>query len=178
LYYAYKTNADYALFADSDMIWSPDDIRKLIKDDKDVVTALVRARTNIKDLKNPAVVFEYDENHNHAIMKQFPDELFKCNGVGTAFLLIKRPVIKKLIKEIGQVGYPFDYRTRTHYDNNDTVGTTSFLGEDLSFSYRVEELGFEMWCDPKVQVGHIVSRVIGLDPYSTIRATHTKSVGV
>ena len=29
------------------------------------------------------------------------------------------------------------------------------LGEDLAFCKRADELGFEIWCEPFVRVGHI-----------------------
>ena len=175
LYNAYAEEADYVVYIDNDMLWSPDDIRNLIATGKDVVSALTRSRTNLHGIKNPPVVFEYDKNNNPSIMKEIPDTLFEADAVGTGFLLITKPVVTKLIENIDTVGYAFDFMKRMFDHNKEEKGVTSFLGEDISFCYRAKQLGFSIWCEPKVQVGHIVSRVVGLSPDSIIRATRNNA---
>ena len=34
------------------------------------------------------------------------------------------------------------------------------VGEDVSFCLDAKEAGFEIWCDPRIRVGHEKSRVI------------------
>ena len=72
----------------------------------------------------------------------FPDypknALFKVAGSGLAFVLMNTSMIEAVNKKYGYMFSPI-------------VG----MGEDLSFCFRAASLGYDMYCDSRVKVGHI-----------------------
>lgn len=100
--------------------------------------------------KNPPycpVVYRYsDELGGFQIISKFGfDDITKVDAVGGGCLLVRRKVFEKIESEMKEK--PFDIRPP--------------LGEDLSFFARCRELSIEVWCDPKVEVGHLKMKAIG-----------------
>jgi len=156
---AYKNNVDYILFIDSDMDWRPEMIHKMVQFDKDVVTAVCLSRKPmINNIHLPALFEKVDNEYR--TLSSFPDTPFRVDASGLAFMLLKKNVIKKMTELIPKLGLPFD----PLYSKNigiKRVGDSEFIGEDLSFCYRLNEAGFEILCLPEVKVGHIVQFSLG-----------------
>ena len=132
---ALENNMDYLMFIDSDMIFPEGAIQQLIADDKDIVAAKCNVRnTGDKVLHN--VKFLED---NKILVKDTPNELFKCFAVGTGFMLIKMKVFKKMAD-------PWFFHA--NYQGK-------MLGEDIFFCWQANNAGFEVWCDPTINMGHI-----------------------
>lgn len=127
---------------DTDIIVSPGTLRRLLEDDKDIVSALVyndleyrrltgrspdpgRRKLNVmkfanqKELKQP----------NHFC--DFPKDLFRCDVTGAVYLM-KADVVKKVRYEV---------------DGN---------GEDVGFCRNAIRAGFEMWSDGRLYCQHIM----------------------
>ena len=71
-----------------------------------------------------------------------PDDIFEIKGCGFGCVLTSTKLLKQVWENYGP---PFLPMAR--------------LGEDLSFCWRVSDMGVKMYCDPKVKVGHIGTMV-------------------
>ena len=144
---------DYLLFIDSDMCWNPNDISRLVKSGKDVIAGLYYKRR----FPYGPVVY----GHDGLTFKQatnIPERLFRCDGVGTGFLMLSRWVIDKFKDPelVADWGYAFDPLKSL----NSGDGASFFNGEDLSWCLKARHLKMELWCDPETLVGHVGTQVI------------------
>lgn len=142
---------DYILFIDSDMRWVPCDIVAAVELNKDIVSGLYFQ----SGWKFDPEVFVWNGNH-FGVKSIIPDEPFKCDGVGFGFILIKRHVLQEMFKKVKEeptFGYPFD----PLFAKGPKMGKSLYEDEDLSFCLRARELGFEIWCHPKILLGHEVN---------------------
>lgn len=135
---AVKDNFDYIMFIDSDMVFEPDIIDRLMAHDKDIVSAMAFKR---KAPFQPCFYSKcrYDiENHDFEIQSPVEwteNELLEIEGVGMACCLIKTKVLKETPKPWF---FPFEE-----------------FGEDLSFCIRARSQGFKIFLDTSIQVGHL-----------------------
>ena len=124
---------DYLMFIDSDMIFPPDGVVKLLKADKDIIGANYKVR-NVE--KSNVVRFMED---GKLVMKEIPSSLFECYGIGAGFLLIKTAVFSKLTK-------PYFFVDMFQGEQ---------MGEDIYFCRNAQQAGFQVWCDPTIELQHI-----------------------
>ena len=139
--FAVQNGYDYVLYADSDMIFCADDLRKLLDHDADIVSGLyITRRGERKNVaytkvipcrkfpyRSPALIHD-DLNHGYA----------EIAAVGFGFCLIKTEVIKTMLKRYKNLFEPF-----------------KGLGEDISFCERAKKCGFRIMIDRDVKLGHI-----------------------
>lgn len=129
---AIAKGCSHVLFVDSDMAFSSDTLKRLLAHEKDIVgTAPNHRRFPLET----TVRFSKDQE------PVLPKELFTCDAVGTGLLLIKTDVFYKLEKPY----FAFEY---------DEEGVLK-KGEDVRFCHKARDIGFEIWCDPTIEVGHI-----------------------
>ena len=150
---AMKEEADYILWLDSDMVFSPDLLEKLIEDDKDMVSGIYFRRTSPW---NP-VIFKDSELKDSRLewtdYVEYPKEtLFKVAGVGFGCVLMKTDILFDMVGRFGDWFSPL-------YNS----------GEDLSFCYRAKELGYEIWCDSRIKCGHMSHQMITEDFYKAFK---------
>ena len=118
-----------------------------------------------KDLKNlnllwSVVIKKPDGKMDNIGVDEVPKGLFKVHRTGGTCMLIEWKVLEKLKPP---------YQITTY---NDTV-TDVTLSEDMYFSDKIREAGFDIWCDPEVVCHHFHSQDI-LDVFSiAIQAKQT-----
>jgi GT2 family glycosyltransferase len=137
------------MFIDSDMVFPPEGIAKLISRGKSVIGADYnykyspkRSVTNIDPSKlqeNQMVEDPKWPGHKFLNPENRPQEPFEVRAVGTGFMLIDTSVLKKIPK-------PWFW-----FDRKDGY----LLGEDVWFCDRAKEAGFSIWCDPTIPMEHI-----------------------
>lgn len=135
---ARKAKVDYLMFIDSDVAFEYDSIRKLIDHNKDIVGGHYNMKkfpitTTMKPLA------EDGKSASTAETYDMPNKLFKCAAVPTGFLLIN-------MKALDSMPRFFDFE---YLPNGD------LLGEDVWFCNKARELGFDIWCDPTIKIGHV-----------------------
>jgi len=147
--------SDYLMMIDSDMVFKRDAIEHLVKQDKDVISGVAYKKAPPFE---PVVANLTPNKQSYQFFADFPkDKSFQCEGVGGAFLLIKKKVIDAFTPEvIAKMGKPFN----TKYRKNGNV-----ISEDFSFCERVRELGFEIWVDPIPDLGHVGFHLYGNRDY-------------
>jgi len=156
---AHKDNADYILFIDTDIVWNPEDIEKLIALDKDIVSGVYKSRRPLQDIQNAYVVFGKRDDGELSVYEELPTMPFKTEAVGMGFCLIKRKVIETMIGKIPELGLPFDF---IHVDEMKQKHNeeSNLAGEDISFCYRAKRAGFDVWVEPSVAVAHLTASLI------------------
>lgn len=138
---AIENNYDYVLFVDSDMTFTPKDLNNLMNSEKDICTGLYFGRKgNHCPIVYPKIYIDKDTLicHKENYLELPKEKLFKVEGCGMGFCLIKVSVLKDVIKRYGNCFYP--------------LGN---FGEDLSFCWKANQLGYEIWCNKETSVGHI-----------------------
>ena len=144
-------NLDAVLWIDSDMTFEPDTMLRLsehIAAGHNMVCAPYWKRV----LPTEPVLYRRQERRTDPVhgeyIKPIPyllyphDRLFEVDACGFGLVMTSVPLLKAVWD---QYGPPFSY-----YLN---------LGEDLSFCWRVREMGQKIWCDPAIKAGHIGSYV-------------------
>ncbi len=137
---AVEMGADYTMWFDSDMVFQPDTMLKLLEKNKDIVSGLYFRRSPPFSL----VAFGLCDVKNRKWTDQpVPTELTTCGGVGFGCVLVKTDV---LLEVAGKFGTWFE--------------PMNGFGEDLSFCWRAKECGYEIFLDPDVKCGHFGHTVV------------------
>jgi GT2 family glycosyltransferase len=135
---AMASKSSHLLFLDSDMLVHGDVIQKLASHNKMVVGALYNERrmpptSTVKFRENGVTIAKSGDD--------IPKQLFKCFAVATGCMLIDMRVFEKLEE-------PWFFYS-CHED-----GRMDY-GEDVWFCDRVQKAGFDVWCDPTIDIRHI-----------------------
>jgi len=142
-----KVNYTHLMWIDNDIIFTPQQFKKLLDYDKDIVSGVYL----MANLINLATVEKWDEEYfqtRGAFDFLTPDylkgktELIDVAYTGLGFMLVKKGVFESLT-------YPW-FRPIFH-----TFGTVKdFSSEDVSFCRLIREKGFKIYIDPQLRVGH------------------------
>lgn len=145
---AIKAEADQILWLDSDMVFSPDLLERMTKvsedNNIDFLTALCFRR---KPPYTPCLFDKLNYVNGKCYYTQLmsiPEERFRTEGCGFAGVLIKTDVILS-------VAGKFDGKLFDPLDG---------MGEDISFCWRARECGYEIWCDPSIELGHCGQTIV------------------
>ena len=156
-----ESKCDYLMFIDSDINFEPEDVFRLMAwgtdPKKGIVAAVPRTRS---ETKNYIATLDHDENNQLSMNKM---GLVRAKRVATAFMLVRREVFEQMSEAHPEWSY---YDTRS--DRMLTamfdflVTEEGYIGEDFLFCDRARELGFEVWVDPTITLGHMgVQEYIG-----------------
>ena len=131
---------DYMMWIDSDTVWDPEDIEKLIAAKKDIISGLVPI-----DWDGSVGVGNFAADGFLTWMKKttIPDtKPFEVGYAGMAFMLVRRGIFEEL-------GYPYFVQVPVEWE-----GKKILYGEDVTWCLRVKELGYKIWAHPGVVLGH------------------------
>ena len=142
---AVELGCDYVMWFDSDMVFEPDTMERLMAHDKDIVSGVYFRRTGsykpvlLKELRlnedGTAVAVDYID---------YPkNELFTAEGIGFGCVLVKTKVFYEMALKFQDFFTP--------------IGK---CGEDLSFCLRARELGFDINVDPTIRLGHVGNVIV------------------
>lgn len=141
-----KTDMNYLLFIDSDMIWEPESLElayNLIQHPQvDIVTGIyfLKGEPHLPVLKKLDL-----EAGCYNIFIEWGNEPFEVDGTGMGFMLISRKVIEAMKQPL------------CTWDGG--------FSEDLNFCLKAKkDHGFRIWAHPGIRLGHIGEKVItGVD---------------
>jgi glycosyltransferase involved in cell wall biosynthesis len=131
--HAREFGADYLLFLDSDMVFPPIVLLRLVLHRKDIVGATYTRRVAPYDALGSKLA------EQPAVLS---GDLLEMHRIPTGCLLINMQVFDKLAKP---------------YFRFDTDDKGQIVGEDYVFCDRAREAGFRIWCDAFLsrEIGHI-----------------------
>lgn len=160
---AIKLGVDYLFFVDDDGVLPADCLEKMIADDKDIVGAPMMTR-NIRDNGQHALcVFEkYDfyigdgrTVNKYRSIQSFDNStgyLHSVDAIGGACMLIKRECFEALY--VKHNGKPFEFANEIHETKEHGV-TVRNISEDILFSERAKQEGFEIFVDTRIRPVHL-----------------------
>lgn len=126
----------HVLWLDSDMVFEPEIVEDLQFCGKDFVTGIAHGR---RKPFTSCLFKNIDLNHLELWqLKDYPAEAFEVAGCGMACCLISTEVIKQVMINYGTAFNPIMQ-----------------YGEDISFCKRAHDLGFKIYAEPTVRLGHI-----------------------
>ena len=144
---ALKTDADYVLWLDSDMVFAPDTLIRMLKvckdNDIDFLTAVCFRR---KPPYTPCLfdrLEKVDKGASYTALMSVPEGLFKVGGCGFAGVLMSSDVLLSVQSKFGRMFDPMDG-----------------FGEDVSFCWRARQCGYDIWCDSAIEFGHVGNCIV------------------
>ena len=160
---ALEAGADFVMWLDSDMIFQPDLMERLMEDiqGRDMVTAVYHGR---RPPFRPVIYKELTPGLLPTDIRceqydDYPtDGLFEVAGCGFGSVLMKTGVILDVAGTFHQ-----------------TFSPIPGFGEDLSFCIRARSCGYKIWCDPALQIGHKGSMLVNGDTFRAYRARQVQS---
>lgn len=140
---AIQCDADYVLWLDSDMVFEPDLLERMMavlkENDLDILTGLYFRRV---PPYTPVLFNELEivdgEGCKWTEFTEIPDKLFEVGGCGFGCVLMKTDPFYDVQSKFNNMFAPFGY-----------------TGEDLAFCWRARQCGFKIYCDPDIICGHV-----------------------
>ena len=153
-----KLKYDYQLWIDSDIVFKTEQLLQLVLMDKDIAAGWYMT----EDGQTTSVAHWLDEDNfrnNGGVMNHETGETmskrkkpFTVDYTGFGWVLIKNGVW-----EHEEMKYPWFAPKMQVFESGDVQ---DMCGEDVSFCLDALEAGVEIWCDPRIRVGHEKTRII------------------
>lgn len=158
---AISEGADLMMWFDSDMVFNPDTLLRMLKiidDGADFVTGVYYRRTApftpvlFKDL-------DIDENNNATWteFEEIPEGLFEVGGCGFGCVLMRTDMAMSVFSRFNRMFSP--------------IGE---VGEDLSFCWRARQCGYKLIADPSIRLGHVAHTMVTKDFFHNYKKTIEK----
>lgn len=145
--FAVENDYDYILYADSDMVFSADDLKRLLAHNVGICSGLYVTR----DGRNENVVYKkiitrrrFPYRQPKLIADNETSGFASVLACGFGFCLIKVSVVKCMLKYYKSLFEP-----------------KWGVGEDISFCIRARRLGYKTFIDRDVKLGHVGEVVYG-----------------
>lgn len=129
---------DYVLWLDSDMMFPSTLMLDLLAQDKDFIAGVCAAR------RPPYMPCVYRKDGDGLkFYTEWKDRIFEIDGCGFGVVLMRTKLLKESFDKFHTCFQPMPK-----------------FGEDLSFCLRAKELGYSLFADPNIEIGHIGKTVI------------------
>lgn len=165
-----RTDASHLLFMDADQKFVPNDIAKMLKQDKGIIGGPVPMKgINWESVRNAAMmnqlnlsvssgIFNINKLEGHEMVQA--DEPFQVKHIGTGFMLIRRDVFEDMKSHVdyyinGGSTIPSNEKVYNFFQVG--VRDGDLLSEDFFFCSKYRELGGTVWAAPWCEVGHFGS---------------------
>ena len=153
---------DWVFWLDSDMVFSPDILAKMLKEAEeknlDFLSGLYFRRVQ----PYTPVAFDHlevneDGDCEWSNIEKIPDDLFEVSGCGFGCVLIKASVLNDVREKYADMFMPIAH-----------------MGEDLSFCWRARQCGYRIWMDPDIELGHVGYSVINRKFYESYQSVQER----
>lgn len=135
--YAVEKEFDYVLWLDSDTVFHETLMLDFVSSDRDMISGVIPARRP----PYPSLCYKAVDNKLVPIT-EYEERVMPIDGCGFGAVLMKTKILKE----------SFD-RFQTCFQ------PVKGFGEDLSFCLRARELGYQIFCDPRIEIGHIGKKI-------------------
>ena len=151
-----KLQYDYQLWIDSDIVFDTEKFYRLVAMDKDIAAGWYM--TEDGHTTSVAHWLEEDDfrtnggvmNHENGETMSKRRKPFTVDYTGFGWVLIKKGVFENL-------EYPWFAPKMQQFESGEVQ---DMCGEDVSFCLDAKDAGYEIWCDPRIRVGHEKMRII------------------
>lgn len=143
------SDASHLFWIDSDMVWDANDFVRLlaVAQKVDVVGGAYPAKID----GQPTFFVKYDKENG---ITGGDYGLLEVEGLGLGFTVMSRSVIKSVVKASTSVFDEISGRTRPSVFRVDSY-EGKFRSEDMAFFHDIRGLGYKVWLDPEVNLGHV-----------------------
>jgi hypothetical protein len=149
---------DYLMWIDSDIVFTPEDVFKLVDSPHDITCGLYI----MEDGKNFPIVRKYDDEfflkngHYQMIsgeeMMTEKERYINVDYSGMGWMCIKKGVVEK-------IQYPWFFHDKICLTDN----IHDMCSEDVSFCKNLKHAGFDIYVDTTVVVGHQKLMTLGMN---------------
>lgn len=129
--------ATHFMSIDTDMVFPPEGIEKLLAQDKDIIGATYNERRF--PLRSTVKLKDEQGRLTSGDISQYTNP-FPVYTLGLGFVLMKMNVFDKVEKP---------------YFNSPLAADDTFTTEDFYFFDKCQKAGIEIWCDPRIIVKHL-----------------------
>lgn len=152
---ALSDGADLVMWFDSDMIFNPDTLKRLlhiIDQGADMVTGIYYRRTKPY---TPTIfkTMEIDDKKEEAEWTEFeeiPSEPFEVAACGFGCVLMRTEMFVAVFAKFGNMFSP--------------IGN---VGEDIAFCWRARQCGYQIIADPTIGLGHVGYTIVTREFFET-----------
>lgn len=161
------TRCDWLWFIDTDMVFRPDTLERLLAaadpKERPIVGALCFSVLRGDQREIIPTIYQFnDDGHFARAMDLPPDGVHRVAATGTGCLLIHRSVLEAIAKHKpnpdgpawGETSWPW-----FKWSDWDGPDGPDVMGEDLTFCLRATAAGFPIHVDTRIDVGHAKLRV-------------------
>lgn len=154
-----KTDFDYVLWLDSDMVFAPDLLQRMLKhmeNGLDIVSGIYfRRQPPFSPVLFKRLSHEVLENNKKfEEYNDYPkDSLFEVDGFGFGCVMMTVDMLIDIA-----LNCPGNW-----FDCSDS------WGEDVSFCLRAKSLGYKLWCDSTIKCGHVGKLVVDESVWESTR---------
>ena len=183
-----KLEYDYQLWIDSDIVFNTEKFWQLLdlalpaeaveteeqKDEEGKVTGYVQKVDSSKERPISAGWYATEDGRTTSVAHWLEEDDFRGNGGVMNHEMVdgiskrKKPftvdytgfgwvLIKKGVFEHEEMKYPWFAPKMQVFESG---AVQDMCGEDVSFCLDAMDAGFDIWCDPRIRVGHEKTRVI------------------
>lgn len=144
-----RSGAEWLLWVDTDMVFSPQDFDALLARGAPIVSGLYYRAS---DPPTPCMM-RYKDGHAR-VVKDWPKaKTISVDTAGFGFMLTHREVFEKIAAEQFNPTHPW-------FDNGQIGPSGQTLTDDASFCWRAKQLGYNILVDTAVVIGHLKPQVI------------------
>lgn len=163
---ALKWDADFILWCDSDHIFPPDAINRLLSHGKQIVGTNYARRVQPGQPTAPTAARENRHEHDQMLCyttKEKADAglLEKVDHMGLGLTLMHMSVVERLSEQATEEGKE-SFMPLFHWEDKEPGRGKGSVGEDVYFFDKCRKAGLEVWCDHALswEVGHITKTVL------------------
>ena len=163
---ALDSGSTHLLFIDDDNPVTPDTLEHFLQADKDIVCAPILSRNPNQKGIHELCVFRREKVKEgkgagiwmyHSIEKLdlSGGHLVKVDGCGMGVTMIRRNVLESHWKKYEGEPFAFGDSTKVNDPNDMDKNQRRTMSEDVLFTERALDEGFEVWCDTRVRPAHL-----------------------
>ena len=146
-----ESDCTHLFMIDADMVWRPEDFIRLLA----LGTKLPCVGGAYPAKREPAT-FMLRWEDSELIANEYG--CLPIRGMGLGFTIVQRMVIEDLIEGAPKMRFVDEEGIHPHFFRN-SVENGEFQGEDMAFFQDVRELGYTVWMDPAISLGHVGTKV-------------------
>jgi len=156
-----KSNKSRLFMIDSDQTWKAQDAIRLLA----LSTKMAVVVGAYPAKKDPPTYFLSPEDGD-AVSNEYG--CIPIKGIGLGFTVVRREIIESLADRAPKVTFPDSSEKIAHIFRCDVVGDV-FRGEDMAFFEDVRSLGYTVYLDPAVSIGHVGAKEFRADIYNALQ---------
>lgn len=166
---AVQNEVDYILWLDSDMVFPPNTLIRMLKvleehEEVDILSGLYFRRGH----PFTPVLFSKLEVNDENVLEwegydDIPNELFEIAGCGFGAVLMRTECLLDIAAKEGSGSW---------------FTPLANAGEDCAFCVRARQNGYRIFCDPKIEFGHMGYAAVTRGFYEATKAQEAKNNGI